>query len=103
MNQSVNKVCLNLNTENEFKYNIGEYLSCRSFVPHKNGNSMNCGLNSFGCESIIKYNDDIWKFVWFLNKTNIAVYVNKHGNEFHYDTDKTFDMTRMMEVNYIFV
>jgi hypothetical protein len=98
---SVNNICLNLNTEkksiNEFKSNICEYLSCSSFVPHKYGNSMKYGLNSFGSESIIKYNDDIWKFVWFLNNTNIAVYVNKNGNEFHYDTYETFDMTRMME------
>ncbi len=89
-----------LNTEEEFidgfKYNISYYLSTHNFVPHTNGNSQNYGLNEFGCNSIIKYNNDIWKFVYFLINTNIAVYINKNGEEFHYN-NTDMDIIRMME------
>ncbi len=78
--------------------NIAQYLSTHKFVPHTNGNIMNYGLNSFGCNSIIEYNNDIWKFVYF-NKNN-AVYVNKDKNEIHFNTFNMSNMkiTRMMEV-----
>ena len=63
-------------------YFDNNFLSKNTFIPHKDGNAMNYGLNSFGCESIISYNNDIWKFVYFLNgTTNKAVYYNKNGLE----------------------
>jgi hypothetical protein len=92
MNSSTN------NFVNGVKKTVSDYLSTHKFVPHKNGNSMNYGLNSFGCESIIKYNGELWQFIWFLSDTNIAVYVNQFGDEFHYNVYKNYDMTRMMEV-----
>ena len=67
-------------------YNISNFLSKNTFIPHKDGNAMNYGLNSFGCESIISYNNDIWKFVYFLNCSNKAVYINKNGQELVLDT-----------------
>jgi hypothetical protein len=92
-------------TEEDFlygvKYNISQYLSKNSFVPHKNGNAMNYGLNSFGCDSIINYNNDIWKFVWFFVNSNKAVYVNKNEEELILDTNNMdkMDIIRMMEDN----
>jgi hypothetical protein len=58
---------------------VKNFLSNNDFIPHENGNNMCYGLNSFGCDSIIKYNNDIWKFLWFLTGTNKAVYMNKEG------------------------
>lgn len=66
-------------------YNDNNFLSKNTFVPHKDGNAMNYGLNSFGCESIISYNNDIWKFVYFLVNSNIGVYYNKNGQRLELD------------------
>ena len=54
-------------------------LSNNVFVPHENSNKICYGLHSFGSDSIISYNNDIWKFIWFKNNTNDAVYINKEG------------------------
>lgn len=43
-----------------------EYLTRFKFEPHINGNYAACGLNSFGCDSTIRFNDNlsvIWRFV----------------------------------------
>jgi spore maturation protein CgeB len=56
-----------------------KFISNNIFVPHENSNNMSYGLNSFGSDSIISYNNDIWKFIWFKNNTNDAVYINKEG------------------------
>ena len=59
-----------------------EYLKNHKFEKHENGNMFRYGLNSWGCDSVISYNNDIWKFVCFLNGiTNKAVYYNKDGLE----------------------
>jgi hypothetical protein len=76
--------------ENEAK----QFIASNTFLPHKDGNSMNYGLNSFGCDSIIKYNNDIWKFIWFITGTNKAVYINKAGEIFIYN-NQDLDITRM--------
>jgi hypothetical protein len=43
------------------------------------GNQLNYGLNSFGCNSIIQYKDDIWKFYAFEVGNNNAIYMNKNN------------------------
>jgi hypothetical protein len=74
-----------------------EYLKNNTFIPHKNGNDMLYGLNVFGCNSIIQYNNDIWKFIWFISNTNDAVYVNKEGEQITITT-YVDGVTRMQEV-----
>ncbi len=59
-----------------------KYLKNHTFIPHKMGNYARYGLNDFGCDSIIEYNNQLWKFVWFLKDSNNAVYVNNEGREF---------------------
>ncbi len=59
-----------------------EYLKTNTFVPHESGNYGRYGLNFFGCDSIIQYNNDNWKFIWFITNTKYAVYVNKDGCNF---------------------
>jgi hypothetical protein len=55
------------------------YLKTNVFEPHQNGNYGLYGLNMFGCDSTIKFNDadDIWHFLYFVHNT--AVYINAHG------------------------
>ena len=55
------------------------FISNNIFVPDENGSKMGYGLHSFGSVSIISYNNDIWKFIWFKNNTNDAIYINKEG------------------------
>jgi hypothetical protein len=62
-----------MNNYNPTFVNISQYLLTNNFVPHKGGNMMNYGLNSFGCDSVIEYNDDIWKFVLCDNIFGCAV------------------------------
>ena len=57
-----------------------EYLKTHNFETHENGNMFRFGLNSWGCESIIQYNNNIWKFIWFIPNTNNAQYINKEGD-----------------------
>ncbi len=74
------------------------YLKTNTFVPHECGNYGRYGLNFFGCDSVIQYNNDYWKFIWFITNTNNAVYVNKEGHQFvlqYYNMD---GITRMQEV-----
>ncbi len=59
-----------------------EYLKNNTFIPHENGNDLRYGLNSFGCNSVIQYNNHYWKFLWFLSDSNDALYVNKNGETF---------------------
>jgi hypothetical protein len=56
---------------------IQEHLNSNEFVPHPNGNYAIYGLLLLGCDSIIKYEDDIWKFWAFETGTNNAIYYNK--------------------------
>jgi hypothetical protein len=73
-----------------------KYLKSNTFEPHELGNQMKYGLNTFGCESIIKYNDDIWKFIWFEN--NDAIYINKYGTRLVLDKYITGEITRMQAI-----
>jgi hypothetical protein len=54
-----------------------EYLNSHTFVPHPNGNIKLFGLNEFEMNSVIKYENDIWKFWAFQENTNNAVYYNR--------------------------
>jgi hypothetical protein len=53
------------------------------------------GLNSFSCESTIKFHGDLWKFVWFKSGTEIPVYVNKKGELLEIDLKRTPGIKRM--------
>jgi hypothetical protein len=64
------------------KYNAIQYLNNHTFIPHTEGNYARYGLNLFGCDSIIQYNNHYWKFMYFIPNSNIAVYTNKNGEEF---------------------
>ncbi len=80
--------------------NISDYLNSHSFEVHPNGNSMLFGLNSFGCNSVILYQNDIWKFYAFESGTDNAIYYNKDGKRFvfnTYDTQVKSQITRLQE------
>lgn len=60
------------------------YLQTHKFRPHKSGNYGLFGLNMFGCDSTISYTEidgsvDIWRFLYFKNSSNDAVYINTSG------------------------
>jgi hypothetical protein len=59
--------------------NIIEYLKNHTFEKHENGNMFRYGLNSWGCDSVISYNNDIWKFIAFVPNKSDAEYINKNG------------------------
>jgi len=73
------------------------------YVEHPNGNYGLYGLNTFSCESTIRFKGEIWKFVAFVvGDTNKAIYVNVNGSgkSVVIDVyDKTLEITRMMWVN----
>ncbi len=72
-----------------------KYLKNHNFVPHQNGNYGLYGLNFFGCDSIIKYNDKLWKFLWFFS--NNAVYVNEYGEQLFLKEAQQDGIIRMEE------
>ena len=76
-----------------------EYLNNKTFIPHSGGNYGRYGLNFFGCDSIIQYNNDIWKFIWFVQNSNDAVYINKHGTEFILKDYKMDGIIRMQDAD----
>jgi hypothetical protein len=59
---------------------IHTYLSTHTFIPHSMGNYGNYGLNMLGTDSIIEYQNDIWKFYAFQGGSNDAIYYNKNNN-----------------------
>ncbi len=74
-----------------------EYLNTKTFIPHSGGNYGRYGLNLFGCNSVILYNNDYWKFIWFVNNSNDAVYINKNGKEFILKDNTDKNIIRMQE------
>jgi hypothetical protein len=72
------------------------YLKSNSFEPHQHGNYGLYGLNLLGCDSTIKFENDIWHFLYF--KENIAVYTNVHGQHLLLDTIKPTDNITRMQV-----
>jgi hypothetical protein len=56
---------------------INTFLNTHEFEPHEMGNYELYGLNMFGCNSIIKYNDKIWRFYNFENSTAIYETYNR--------------------------
>jgi hypothetical protein len=79
---------------------IASYLNSTEFVDHPMGNYACYGLNMLGCDSIIRYKDEIMKFYAFLSGSNNAIYITKIGSERvinPYDT--TLNITRLIDVN----
>jgi hypothetical protein len=80
---------------------ISTYLSTHTFVHHEMGNYANYGLNMFGCDSIIDYNNDIWKFYAFQAGTDNAIYYNKNGTELILDSRNMPEgITRVKSVDF---
>lgn len=80
---------------------IPTYLSTHTFVPHEMGNWGNYGLNIFGCDSIINYNNDIWKFYAFQACSDNAIYYNKDGKELILNSrNMPENVTRMQQLTY---
>ncbi len=78
---------------------IPTYLSNHTFISHEMGNYGNYGLNMFGCNSIIEYNNDIWKFYAFKTGSNDAIYYNKNGTKLILDSyNMPKGITRMQQV-----
>ncbi len=81
-------------------YNIAKYLNSTVFVEHPMGNYGLYGINFFGCNSVIRYGDEIMKFYAFKSGTNDAIYINKSGREIiinPYDTH-TVQITRLIDI-----
>jgi hypothetical protein len=71
------------------------------YIEHPNGNYGLYGLNSFACESIIRFNGEILRFHCFKNGSGgkYAIYLNDAGEQVFIDVyDKSLKITRMMEV-----
>ena len=83
--------------------NVHDFASL-AFEPHKLGNYGNYGLNFFGSPSIIKYQNQIWRFCYYSG--NDAVYESTNGliccfNEREMRTRS--DIKRMQVANYSLV
>ena len=78
---------------------IANYLNSNEFVEHPMGNYALFGLNFFGSNSVIRYNDEIYKFYAFKAHSKDAIYVNKHAQEIVINPyDKSLQITRMISV-----
>jgi hypothetical protein len=91
-----------INTMVKYPYGaISTYLNTHKFKPHSMGNYALYGLNTFGCESIIDFYNDIWKFYAFEVGNNNAIYINKSGHSFLLNTfsnHSQLNITRLEEV-----
>jgi len=65
------------------------------FEPHYFGNYALYGLNTFGCNSIIMFRDEIWKFCYFKHGSDIPYYVNKDGTVLGIEIWNENNITRM--------
>jgi hypothetical protein len=81
-------------------YDITTYLNSTSFMDHPMGNYSLYGLNSFGCDSIIRCNDEIMKFYAFQTGTRNAIYITKNGTEHIINPyDSSLNITRLVDIN----
>ena len=71
------------------------YLKRNQFREHPYGSYALYGLNSFGCESTIRFHDELWKFIHIKSGTEIPVYVNAKGELLEIDLRRTPGITRM--------
>ncbi len=70
------------------------------YIEHPNGNYGLYGLNTFECESIIRFKGEILKFHAFKTGTNLAIYTNEKGEQVTIDVyDKSLNITRMMWID----
>ncbi len=79
--------------------NAIKYLKNNQFVPHKMGNYGRYGLNSFGSGPIIQYNNQLWKFLWFVSNSNNVVFIGENGDEFILNEYNLDGIIRMQEIN----
>ena len=78
---------------------IISYLNSTEFVDHPMGNYALYGLNNFGCDSIIRCNDEIMKFYAFQSGSNNAIYITNTGSERVINPyDKTLNITRLIDI-----
>ena len=78
---------------------INTFLNSNEFVEHPMGNYALFGLNFFGSNSVIRYNDEIYKFYAFKAHSNDAIYVNKHAQEIVINPSHEYSkITRMISV-----
>lgn len=65
------------------------------YIEHPNGNYGLYGLNTIGCDSIIRYKGEILKFYAFNG--NNAIYTNEKGEQVIVDVyDKSLKITWMI-------
>ena len=77
-----------------------DYLQSNKFTNHNRGNCGMYGLHFENSNSIIKFNNDLWIFIYWTPNSNIANYINTEGEIFSFDPyHKDLDITRMMEHN----
>ncbi len=61
-----------------------EFLKTRAFRPHPFGDKLLFGLNGFGCDSVILFEEHLWKFLYFA-KNNQPIYINARGQKQPFD------------------
>ncbi len=69
-----------------------------NFVEHPSGSYGLYGLNMLGCDSTIKYLDQIWRFKYFKTNSDVPVYINKNGEYLEINLKQAQNVTRMQIV-----
>ena len=69
-------------TSSSFSKSANNTFFDQTFRVHPMGNANCFGLNTFGCDSIIQYGNQIWKFYAFQTGTENAIYLNKFNETF---------------------
>jgi hypothetical protein len=81
-----------------FEAQTVEFLKTHTFRPHPFGERLLFGLNGFGCDSVILFEELIWKFLYF-DKKNQPIYINaqaqKRPFDLNNDTNVRSKTTRM--------
>ena len=63
-----------------FEAQTVNFLKTHTFRPHPFGERLLFGLNGFGCDSVILFEEHLWKFLYF-EKNNQPIYINALGHK----------------------
>jgi hypothetical protein len=94
MNQIINTTPLNYNKP-AIVLDAMYYLILNQFKPHPEKLTL-YNFNPTTTDTIIKYNNSIWKFVYYMFNSDIAVYINKYGEEIYINNISNENIIRMI-------
>ena len=75
---------------------IPTYLQSNEFVEHPMGDYACYGVNNFGCDSVIRYNDKLYKFWAFQYSDTNCVYIGIDGERIVIKPYQCTNITRMI-------